>query len=125
MCYSPCLMHTTRTAFVQRQLLQCRTCGSQAFHVLDCCRNPDYVRVPTSPLGERLKAWLGGISALVQTQLFRQRACPEPPASPEGLDAWESRPIIIKSAGDARAPRVTGIDKVAEEIEDEMASVPR
>ena len=70
MCYSPYFMHATREALVQRQLLQCRTCGSQAFHVLDCCRNPDYARVPTSPLGERLKAWLEAVQARMRASLF-------------------------------------------------------
>jgi hypothetical protein len=125
MCFSPCFMHTTQTAFVQRQLLQCRTCGSQAFHVLDCCRNPDYVRVPTSPLGEKLKGWLAGMHALVQTWLFRPHQCPERPVSPKALDAWEARPIVISTAGEARAPRATDADKAAEDREDEMVSTHR
>jgi hypothetical protein len=125
MCFSPCFVHATQTAFVQRRLLQCRTCGSQAFHVLDCCRNPDYVRVPTSPLCERLKTWLGAVQAMVRVGLFRPRPRPEAPVSPEALDAWEARPLVINTAGDRRALRETTADKIAEETERETVSTHR
>jgi hypothetical protein len=125
MCYSPYGMHVTRQAFVQRQLLQCRTCGSHAFHVLDCCRNPDYVRVPTSPLGQRLKAWLGGMQVMVRGWLFQQQQPPTEAMSPAALDAWEARPLIPSAAEDTRALQETGADTAAEEVEHEMASAHR
>jgi hypothetical protein len=122
MCFSPCFVHATQGAFVRRQLLQCRTCGSQAFHVLDCCRNPDYVRVPTSRLGERLKSWLGGVHAAMQAWLFRARQRPERPLSPEALDAWEARPLVVS---DLQTPREAGVDRATEGVERETASAPR
>jgi len=125
MCFSPCFMHVTREALVQRQLLQCRTCGSQAFHVLDCCRNPDYVRVPTSPLGERLKAWLEAVQARMRAALFQPRQRPGEPVSPAVLDAWEARPLTLSNAEDTRVLRETGADKVVEEIEHETLSAYR
>ena len=121
MCYSPCFIPAIRGAFVERQLLQCRTCGSQAFHILDCCRNPDYVRVPTSPLGERLKAWLG----IVRAWLVRPQQRPAQPASPAALDAWEVRPLRLSSAEHIGAPREAGTAKAVEEVEHEMASAHR
>jgi hypothetical protein len=108
MCYSPYMMHVTRQAFGQRQLLQCRTCGSQAFHVLDCCRNPDYFRVPTSLLGERLKAWLAGAWALVRAWRFQRQQPHTAPVSSATLDAWEARPLILSDAEDRRALQETG-----------------
>lgn len=125
MCFSPCFMHVTREALVQRQLLQCRTCGSQAFHVLDCCRNPDYARVPTSPLGERLKAWLEAVQARMRAALFPPRQRPEEPVSPAVLDAWEARPLTLSNAEDTRVVRETGANKVVEEIEHETLSAYR
>jgi hypothetical protein len=119
MCYSSYFVHATRDAFVRRQLLQCRTCGSQAFHVLDCCRNPDYVRVPTSPLCETLKSWVGAVQALVRRGLFRRHQPPAEPMSAEALDAWEARPIVINTFGAPGALRETGIDNVAEASEHE------
>jgi hypothetical protein len=125
MCFSPCFMHVTREALVQRQLLQCRTCGSQAFHVLDCCRNPDYARVPTSPLGERLKTWLEAVQARMRAALFPPRQRPAEPVSPAVLDAWEARPLTLSNAEDTRVLRETGADKVVEEIEHETLSAYR
>jgi len=125
MCYSAYFIQATRGTFVQRQLLQCRTCGSQAFHVLDCCRNPDYARVPTSPLGERLKAWLEAVQARMRASLFRTRQHPAEPASPAVLDAWEARPLTLSNAEDTRVLRETGADKVVEEIEHETLSAYR
>lgn len=125
MCFSPCFMHVTREALVQRQLLQCRTCGSQAFHVLDCCRNPDYTRVPASPLVERLKAGLGATQAKMRAALFPPRQRPAEPVSPAVLDAWEARPLTLSNAEDTRVLRETGADKVVEEIEHETLSAYR
>jgi hypothetical protein len=121
MCLSPGFMHATQRAFVQQQLLQCRTCGSHAFHVLDCCRNPDYVRVPTSPLGEKLKAWLGA----VQPWLFQPRQRPAEAVSPEALDAWETRPLIINNSGDMPVPLEDGTDRAMEGVEREPVSTHR
>jgi hypothetical protein len=109
MCFSPCVVHVTREALVQRQLLQCRTCGSQAFHILDCCRDPDYGRVPTPPLGERLKAWLGAVRTRMRASALPPRLRPAQPVSPAALDAWEARPLTLRD---------TGVDKAMEEVED-------
>jgi hypothetical protein len=125
MCFSPCFMHVTREALVQRQLLQCRTCGSQAFQVLACCRNPDYARVPTSPLGERLKAWLGATQAKMRATLFPPRQRPAELVSPATLDAWEARPLTLSDTEDTRASRETGADKAVEETEHETLSAYR
>jgi hypothetical protein len=125
MCVSPYFMQTTQGVFVQRQLLQCRTCGSQAFHILDCCRNPDYVRVPTSPLGEKLKAWLGAARVTVRAWRFRTRQRPAASMSPAALDAWEARPLIIGNSGDVLALREPRADKVVEGLERETVSAPR
>jgi hypothetical protein len=125
MCLSPYFMHVTREALVQRQLLQCRTCGSQAFHVVDCCRNPDYARVPTSPLGERLKVWLGAVQARIRTSLFLTHQRPAAPVSPAALDAWEARPLTLGKAEDARALRGIDTDKAMEEVDHETLSARR
>jgi hypothetical protein len=125
MCYSAYFIPTTRETFVQRQLLQCRTCGSQAFHVLDCCRNPDYARVPTSPLGERLKTWLEAVQARIRASLFLTRQRPAEPVSPADLDAWEVRPLTLRNTENVRALRETRANKVAEETEHETLSVYR
>jgi hypothetical protein len=125
MCYSSCFVHTTQRAFVQRQLLQCRTCGSQAFHVLDCCRNPDYARVPTSPLGEKLKGWLGAVQARLQASLFRPRQRPAEPTSPAALDAWEARPLILGNAESTPGLRETCAAKAVEEVEHETVLAHR
>ena len=125
MCFSAGFMHTTREAFVQRQLLQCRTCGSQAFHVLDCCRNPDYVRVPTSHLGERLRRWLGSVKAMVQARLSQPLQRPEQPLSPQALDAWETRPLGIVNPGLTRAQLEPGADEAMAAEAHEPAPVHR
>jgi hypothetical protein len=122
MCLSPYFMHVTRESVVQRQLLQCRTCGAQAFHVLDCCRNPDYARVPTSPLGERLKGWLGAVQAGMRSALSLTRQRRAAPASAATLDAWEARPLTLRSAEDIRALSETGTDKAVEEAEHKALS---
>jgi hypothetical protein len=125
MCLYPGFVHATQGVFVQRQLLQCRTCGSQTFHVLDCCRNPDYVQVPSSHLGERLKAWLGGMQATVQAWLFQPHRRRERSASPEVLDAWEARRIVINNSGSRQVPRETTVDMALEAVEHETVSTPR
>jgi hypothetical protein len=122
MCLSPYFMHVTREAVVRRQLLQCRTCGSQAFHVLDCCRNPDYARVPTSPLGERLKVWLEAVQARMRRSLVLTRQRRSAPASTATLNAWEARPLILSNAKDRRALWETDTDKAVEEVEHEALS---
>jgi hypothetical protein len=69
--------------------MQCRTCGSQAFHVLDCCRDPDYAPVARSQIVAPLKAWVHGLwSRLRRPQRPQQQPAPEP------LDAWETRPLL-------------------------------
>jgi hypothetical protein len=125
MCFSPCFMHVTREALVQRQLLQCRTCGSQAFHVLDCCRNPDYARIPLSSLGGRLKAWLEAVQAMMRAALALTRQRPDEPLSPAALDAWEARPLTQSNAEDTRALWETDADKIEEEIEHSTLSAYR
>jgi hypothetical protein len=125
MCYSLYVRHVTRQASVQRQLLQCRTCGSHAFHVLDCCRNPDYIRFPTSLLGKRLNAWLEGVQAMVRMWLCRRQQLPTAPVSSATLDAWEARPLIFSDAEGRRARQETGADMAVEEVGDEMASAHR
>jgi hypothetical protein len=125
MCYSPCFIQATRTAFAQQQLLQCRTCGSQAFHILDCCRNPDYVRVPVSHLVERLKHWLGKAKAIGQAWRPQPRQRLEQAASPEALDTWETRPIIVINPGNTQAPQDSGVREAAGESEHEELAVHR
>jgi hypothetical protein len=125
MCFSPCFIAATQGAFVQRQLLQCRTCGSQAFHVLDCCRSPDYVRVPTSHLGERLKAWLGGLKAMVHSWRLQPLPRPPQPMPPAALDAWETRPIVVGNSKDFPAPQDVSADKLSEEVERETVAAHR
>jgi hypothetical protein len=125
MCLSPYFMQLTRGAGVQRQLLQCRTCGSHAFHILDCCRNPDYARVPTSPLGEKLKAWLGKAQVTVRAWLFQPCQQPAAPMSPEALDAWEARPLIIHNSGDRAVLREAGTEKAVEVLDRETVSAHR
>jgi hypothetical protein len=115
-------MHVTRESVVQRQLLQCRTCGSQAFHVLDCCRNPDYARVPTSPLGERLKVWLGALQARMRRSPFQTHQRRAASASTATLDAWEARPLTLRNAEDLRALWETDTDKAAPEVEHKTLS---
>ena len=125
MCYSAYFIQTTRETFVQRQLLQCRTCGSQAFHILDCCRNPDYARVPTSPLGERLQTWLQAVQTRIRASLFLTRQRPAEPVSTADLDAWEVRPLTLRNTENVRALRETDANKVVEETEHETPSVYR
>jgi len=125
MCFSPCFLQATQGAFVQRRLLQCRTCGSQAFHVLDCCRNPDYVHVPTSHLGKTLRDWLGRVQAMVHSRLLQRHRRAEPRMSPDALDAWEARPITVINAGDAGARRDIGADKASQDAEHDAVSAYR
>jgi hypothetical protein len=125
MCYSPCFIHATQTALVPQRLLQCRTCGSQAFHVLDCCRNPDYVRVPTSQLAHWLKHWLGRVQISAQAWRPRLRQRREQPASPEALDAWETRSITVANPNDTRAMEDLGIHELDWQREPKEVSTPR
>ena len=119
MCFSPGFVHVAREAFVQRQLLQCQTCGSQAFHVLDCCRHPHYVKVPTSHLAEQLKAWLGEVQDMVWAWLFQRRQHRDQPVFPETLDSWETRPITLSTFGDRQAPGQTSLDDAVEVVDHE------
>lgn len=125
MCYSAYFVPATRETCVQRPLLQCRTCGSQAFSILDCCRNPDYVRVPTSPLGQRLKAWLNAVQARTRALLSLTRGRPAEPVSLADLDAWEVRPLAFSTAENRRALPEAGANKAVEEAEQEALSVFR
>jgi hypothetical protein len=125
MCFSAGFTHAAREAFVQRQLLQCRTCGSRAFHVLDCCRSPDYVRVPTWHLGERLRHWLGRVKTTVQAWLPGPPQRPEQPLSPEALDAWEARPLGVIDAGPTPAQLELGADEAMAAEAHEPAPVRR
>jgi hypothetical protein len=128
MCNSPYFMHVTREALVQRQLLQCRTCGSRAFHVLDCCRDPDYARIPGSPLGGRLKAWLGAVQARMRALLVLTRQRADEPLSPGTLDAWEARPLTLSNADDTPAwedASTNRANKSEEEVELETSSAYR
>jgi hypothetical protein len=125
MCFSPCFVHVTREAFVQRQLLQCQTCGSQAFHVLDCCRSPDYVQVSTSHLGKHVKAWLGGVREMMWMWLFQRRQRCNQPVSREILDAWETRPFTISKCETLQAPPATDPKEAVEEVEHETVLAHR
>jgi hypothetical protein len=122
MCYSSCFVHAAQRALVQRQLLQCRTCGSQAFHVLDCCRNPDYARVPTSPFSEKLKGWLGAVQARLQAALSRLHRRPAESTSPAALDAWEARSLILGNAESTPGLRESCAAKAAEEEQETVLS---
>jgi hypothetical protein len=125
MCYSPCFIQATRAAFAQQQLLQCRTCGSQAFHILDCCRSPDYIRLPVSHLGERLRYWLGRVRVMAQSRRPQPRQQPERVASPEALDSWEIRPITVVNRGSAQAPQDSGAREATGQLEHEELAVHR
>ena len=125
MCYSPCFIQATRAAFAPQQLLQCRTCGSQAFHVLDCCRNPDYVRVPTSQFAHRLTHWLGRVKGSVHAWRSQRRQRFDQPPSPQALDAWESRPIIVVTPDQVRAPEDLGVQEEDRQQEHEAVSARR
>jgi hypothetical protein len=94
MCFSPCFIAATQHAFTQRRLLQCRTCGSQAFHILDCCRNPDYVPLRASHISGSIENWMARVRALVQAWWPRSRRYPVQPAPMEALDLWETRPLV-------------------------------
>lgn len=113
MCYSSCFIQATQKAFVQNRLQQCRTCGSQAFHVMDCCRNPDYVPVATSHVAATLKGWLSRIWMRLRMPQ-RARHQPAQLASPERLDAWEARPLLTMETGRTRQLRVGDTDSAAE-----------
>jgi hypothetical protein len=128
MCFSPCFVHMTREALVQRQLRQCRTCGAQAFHILDCCCNPDYGRIPASPLGGRLKAWLGAVQARMRAALLLRRQRADEPLSPGTLEAWEAQPLTHCHAEHTPAWWETSANmagKTEEEVEPETSSAYR
>jgi hypothetical protein len=61
----------------------------------------------------------------MRASLFRTPQRPAEPVSPADLDAWEVRPLTLRSAEDARASRETGADKAVEEAEHETLSVYR
>jgi hypothetical protein len=124
MCFSPCFMQATRGAFVQRRLWRCRTCGSQAFQVIDCCRHPDYAPVTTAPVLTALKHWLKRLRAhLPRPQLPHRR--PVRRVSPEGLDAWETRPLVIGELGRTRRPAVGDTNDAAARATPEMIAAGR
>jgi hypothetical protein len=125
MCYSPCFIQATRAAFAPQQLLQCRTCGSQAFHVLDCCRNPDYVRVPTSQFVHRLTHWLSRVKTSVYAWRSQRRQGLDRPASPQALDAWETRPVIVVNPGRTRTSEDLGAREEAPHQGHEAVSARR
>ena len=125
MCFSPGFVHVAGEAFIRRQLLQCKTCGSQAFHVLDCCRHPYYVKVPTSHLAGQVKAWLGEVQDRLRVWLLQRRQYRNQPVFPEPLDAWEARPITLSTCGDLQTPRQTDLDEAVEEVDHEPLTAHR
>ena len=94
MCFSPCLIAATQRALTQQRLLRCRTCGSQAFHILDCCCNPDYVPVRVSRISERMEHCMARVKTLLQAWWPQSRRSPVQPAPTEVLDLWETRPLV-------------------------------
>ena len=125
MCYSPCFVQATRAAFAPQRLLQCRTCGSQAFHVLDCCRNPDYVRVLTSQFAPRLTHWLGRVKVSIHAWRSQRRQRFDQPPSPQALDAWESRSVIVDNPNPIRALEDLGVQEEDRQQEHEVVSARR
>jgi hypothetical protein len=125
MCYSPCFIQATRTAFTPQVLLQCRTCGLQAFHVLDCCRNPDYARVPTSQFVHRLKRWLGRVKTSAQAWRPQLRQRFERSAPPEALDAWETRSITVTNPNHMSTSEDLEVQQVDGQREREAVSAHR
>jgi len=121
MCFSPCFVQATRGAFVQRRLLQCRTCGSQAFHVIDCCRNPDYAPVATTQLAARLKGWLTRVRTLLRRPLL-PRHQPVYRASPEELDTWETRPLATIEVSHAHQAASDDAEESAETMQQTIAA---
>src|SRR5829696_6036271 len=105
MCYSPCFFHATQTTFAKPRLLQCRTCGSRAFHILDCCRNPDYTPVTTLHVGQGFRQQWGRVKAMVRRRWPQRRQRVEQTRSLEALDAWERRAITVVSPANTLAPR--------------------
>lgn len=93
MCFSPCFVHATSEAFVQRRLLACRTCGSQAFHALDCCRNPDYMPVQNSPLRRMLASWMARLQERLRPWWSQAGQHTKASTTIEALDGWEARPF--------------------------------
>jgi hypothetical protein len=125
MCYSPYFIQATRAAFAPQQLLQCRTCGSQAFHVLDCCRNPDYVRVPTSQFAHRLTQWLDRVKVSVLAWRSQRRRRFDQPPSPQELDAWESRSISVVTPDHLSAQEDLGVQEEDQQQEHKAVSARR
>jgi hypothetical protein len=93
MCFSPCFVHATQQAFVAQRLLVCQSCGSQAFHVLDCCRNPDYVPVQNSHLRRKLAGWMERLQQALRTRWARPPRHVEASVAVEALDGWEAPPL--------------------------------
>ena len=63
---------------------------------------------------------------MLRTWPFRLRQPPEQPVSPDALDAWETRALVISKSGDLRASQETSTDKAAaQEVEYETVSARR
>jgi hypothetical protein len=62
---------------------------------------------------------------MVRAWLFQRRQHRDQPLSPETLDSWETRPMVISKSGDLQAPRGTGPDKAMEEAEHETVPAHR
>jgi hypothetical protein len=94
MCFSPCFLAATQQAFTQKRLLYCQTCGSQAFHILDCCHKPDYSPVRTSHVRDSIANLMVRVRALVQAWCVKHHRHPVRPTSTAALDLWEARPLV-------------------------------
>jgi hypothetical protein len=93
MCFSPCFVHATQHAFVPQRLLVCQSCGSQAFHVLDCCHSPNYVPVQNPYLRRRLASWMERLQAVLRAWRARPPQDVWGSAAVEALDGREAPPL--------------------------------
>lgn len=91
---------------------------------MDCCRNPDYVPVATSHVVATLKGWLSSIWMRLRMPQ-RPRHQPAQSASPERLDAWETRPLITIETGRAHQSRVGDTHSTAEPKRQETIAAGR
>jgi hypothetical protein len=114
MCFSPCFVHATQHAFVAQRLLVCQSCGSQAFHVLDCCRNPDYVPAQNPHLRRMLASWMERLQAVFRAWRARPPQEVGGSVAVEGLDGWETPPI---KPVEVMLP--SPIDEIESEVADE------